>query len=78
MILGGTHDLTGFNITIAFASPIGHTLNDTWSFSQGSMRGMSVMDTNGLEYVSANNGVLATKQLNLPGTTNIVYGAVFN
>jgi len=59
------YDLAGYGITIAFVSCDGHVINDLWVFTQGAMRGLSIIDSNGDEYFSASNGEIYADNLSL-------------
>ena len=56
LIAGVETTLTGYDIKIAFGSESGHVVADKWAFTQGEMRGLSIMDSAGVEYISASAG----------------------
>jgi hypothetical protein len=56
-------------ITITFSSMLNHAIGDTWTLTQGAMRGLSIIDSSGTEYFSASNGVV---------TATKIWGAVAN
>lgn len=51
-----TYAIPGSEITIAFGSRYGHTVGDSWTFTQASMRALSVKDNAGNEFFSASAG----------------------
>jgi hypothetical protein len=72
------YTISGYDITFVFGSYTGHTSGSYWAFTQGGMKGLSIQNSGGTEYVSASAGVLSAKQINTQGTSNKVYGAVAN
>jgi hypothetical protein len=58
-----TFSLTGYGIEIIFTQKDGHGLGDSWDFTQGDMKGMSVRDSSGSEYFSLTNGALFATSL---------------
>ena len=50
------NDGTNYGIKIKFTADYGHVVDDIWSFVQGAMRGLSIQDSSGTEYVEASNG----------------------
>ena len=72
LIAGVETTLTGYDIKLAFSSESGHVVADKWEFTQGAMRGLSIMDSSGVEYLEASNGVLkVTGDLDLNGDVDI-------
>jgi hypothetical protein len=70
MTTGGTYNLnngTDYGITISFGKAYGHTLNDKWTFVQGAMRGLSIIDSSGDEYFSASSGNVYADNLDVSG-----------
>lgn len=51
-------EITGADVTVAFSVRHGHTAGDMWSFTQGSMRGLSIRDSSGVEYLSVAAGAI--------------------
>ena len=80
IVAGSTYSLGYGGLEIAFGSPDGHTLGESWAFDQDNLFGISIKDSNGTEYLKASNGVLEVSQVNSQGTatTHKVWGAVAN
>jgi hypothetical protein len=72
------YTITGYDIVIGFSSTTGHTVADQWAFTQSVMKGLVIQDSSGTTFLDASNGVVEITQVNSEGTTNKVYGAVFN
>ena len=68
--LNGAISITGFGINILFSNAEGHTVGNYWSFTQGAMRGLAITDSNGIEYLSASNGVVKLNEIEL-GTPSL-------
>ncbi len=64
---GTSYDL-GNNVKISFGNELGHSTTDTWSFTQGSMYGLSIKNNIGTEYLKASNGVLELTKQRLTNT----------
>jgi hypothetical protein len=72
IVSGQSYSLGYGGLSISFGSPTGHTVGETWSFSQGNLFGLSIKNSAGVEYLKAingefllyGNGVLAEKTLN--------------
>ena len=79
IIAGTSYDL-GNDVNISFSNDIGHAASDVWTFTQGSMYGLSIKNSAGAEYLKASNGILEVSQVNSQGTatTHKVWGAVAN
>lgn len=74
MTTAGTYALdngTDYEITITFAKAYGHTLGDKWNFIQGAMRGLSIRDSSGSEYVAAGEGTLQVRDKIELGTPSL-------
>jgi len=68
LVAGVQTTLTGYDIKIAFGSESGHVVADKWEFAQGAMRGLSIMDSAGEEYLEASAGVLNVAEI----TTDLI------
>jgi len=51
-----TYTLTGFDITFQFSTESDHVLNDLWEFTQEMQKGLSIQDSEGVEFVEAYDG----------------------
>ncbi len=65
-------------LALTFGHATGHTGSEVWTFTQSSMFGISIKNSSGNEYLKSSNGVLEVDQINTQGTSNKVWGAVFN
>lgn len=61
-----TYSLGYGGLVISFGSPSGHTVGELWSFTQDSLFGLSIRDSDGEEYLRASNGVVTIKQVSSP------------
>jgi len=66
-IVVGDYAIPGFDLTISFATAYGHYVGDLWTFEQGAMKGLVIVDADGNEYFSASDGVVDLKALNASG-----------
>jgi hypothetical protein len=57
------YDIPDKEITIGFGAHTGHTVGDYWRFVQGAMKGLSILDSAGSEYLSASGGEVGIKKL---------------
>jgi hypothetical protein len=48
--------IPGSEITIGFSTRTGHTVGDSWTFTQDATRALSIRDVNGDEFFSASAG----------------------
>jgi len=74
LVAGVETTLTSYDIKITFSSEVGTVVGDKWEFTQGAMRGLSILDNSGAEYVEASNGVLTCTKV----VGDTVEGAVGN
>jgi hypothetical protein len=60
IISGHNYSLGYGGLEISFSNETGHTLYQSWSFSQDELFGLSIKDSGGTEYLKAINGALVT------------------